>query len=110
MPSNKEGKNSKCFADRRLQVPLLKSRLQLNRSYTEFASLPHRPTVLAVICLVYLRLTRPNDARSLSCQQPPNAVCGLRSSIAPAALPSAPTDQRAKRAPHSPAATPEEAA
>src|SRR6267143_117624 len=38
-----------------------------------------------------------------------NPVCGLRSSIAPAALPSAPTVQRAKRAPHSPAATPEEA-
>src|SRR2546427_8654104 len=35
---------------------------------------------------------------------------GLRSSIAPAALPSAPTAKRAKRALHSPAATPEQAA
>src|SRR6266513_4172085 len=38
------------------------------------------------------------------------AICLARySSIAPAALPSAPAAQRAKRAPHSPAATPEEA-
>jgi hypothetical protein len=52
------------------RLPLPKSRPQLYRSYTEFASLPRRPTVLAITCLVYLRHTSPSDARASSSQLP----------------------------------------
>jgi hypothetical protein len=49
---------------------LLKSRPQLYRSYTEFASLPRRPTVLGITCLVHLRHTSPSDTRASSSQLP----------------------------------------
>src|SRR5438309_2422164 len=43
LPSNKEGKNSKCFVELSVayRFSLLKSRIQLYRSYIEFASICH---------------------------------------------------------------------
>jgi hypothetical protein len=63
LPSNKEGKilNALLSVAYRLSFP--KSRPQLYRSYTEFATLPRPRGVLALTCLGSARCARP-DRRS----------------------------------------------
>jgi hypothetical protein len=66
-PSRVDAKRGDHFLQSRL---LWKSRPQLYRSYTEFASSPQPQAIPAVTCVVQSWRTPPSDTRALSCQLP----------------------------------------